>query len=571
MFRVTRDDLLGTLRQLETRAASSLEGQRLDFKRWIDRSKGDSLRLIVQASVCMANGGGGSVVVGVDDKAVGQAAAILGVPADIETDKIARAVAAKTSPRLAIAVEEVAVDFGTRRLLLVHVPDCHTTTTDGQCWQRHGDECVPMTPDMIVNHLESRGSLDFTANAVHVPLSEVVSAAAAERLRDISGRDAPADLLAQSDQELLASLGVLRDGLPTIAALLLVGHEDALRRFVPAYKWTYLRMRSGTGYSDRADGAQALPVAVDRITDRIMADNPIDTIAHGLLHFEYRKFPELAIREALLNAFGHADYRIASPITIEQYSNKLTISNPGSFIGGVSPSNILRHVSVSRNPMLMEALLRLRLVNRVHLGVRRIYESMLLDGKEPPIWDEVGNSVSVVMLGQQMSPRFRGFVDGENESGRALEVEDLLILQHLGRHAEVTTATTARLTQESAEEARARLNRLAIERGYLARGGSGKGTYWRLRREAHARLAGSGIPDRDNRIDWATARTQVVSALLQRTRRSEPGLTNAEIRQVTGYDRSQVTRLMVELRDEGLVILEGHGRGATYYHSGQRN
>ena len=36
------------------------------------------------------------------------------------------------------------------------------------------------------------------------------------------------------------------------------------------------------------DGRDAIPVALARMTDRIMADNPIATVEHGLFHFEYR-------------------------------------------------------------------------------------------------------------------------------------------------------------------------------------------------------------------------------------------------------------------------------------------
>jgi len=52
---------------------------------------------------------------------------------------------------------------------------------------------------------------------------------------------------------------------------------------------------------------------------------------------------------------------------------------------------------------------------------------------------------------------------------------------------------------------------------------------------------------------------------MERARRGEPGLSNKEIRQVTRYDRSQVTRLMRDLRqDHREVQSTGHGAGAKY-------
>jgi len=56
---------------------------------------------------------------------------------------------------------------------------------------------------------------------------------------------------------------------------------------------------------------------------------------------------------------------------VSQYPDHIEIANPGEFIGGVSPDNILRHRPVPRNPLLVNALVRLRLVNHMNLGVRR--------------------------------------------------------------------------------------------------------------------------------------------------------------------------------------------------------
>ena len=124
-------------------------------------------------------------------------------------------------------------------------------------------------------------------------------------------------------------MGVVRNSHPTRAALLLAGSPDSIQDHVPKYAWTHLRMSSGTDYTDRADGRDAIPVALSRILDRILADNPIQTVRQGLFHFEYRAYPEIALREALLNAFCHADYRLGSPIMIKQFPDRLEITNPG--------------------------------------------------------------------------------------------------------------------------------------------------------------------------------------------------------------------------------------------------
>lgn len=59
---------------------------------------------------------------------------------------------------------------------------------------------------------------------------------------------------------------------------------------------------------------------------------------------------------------------------------------------------------------LVEALTRLRLVNRSNLGVARMFSALLMEGKEPPIIDEQGEAVKVTFLASELSVRFRVFV-----------------------------------------------------------------------------------------------------------------------------------------------------------------
>ena len=72
----SRNDILTLLDDLNRRNADSLEDQDLDFKQWNTRSLKDSVDMVVDMAVCMANGDGGTVVFGVDDSLVGRAAAI---------------------------------------------------------------------------------------------------------------------------------------------------------------------------------------------------------------------------------------------------------------------------------------------------------------------------------------------------------------------------------------------------------------------------------------------------------------------------------------------------------------
>jgi ATP-dependent DNA helicase RecG len=392
-----------------------------------------------------------------------------------------------------------------------------------------------------------------------------------EQLRAAARKErAPDDLARLPDRELLAALRLTRNGRLTRAGILLCGKPEAIREHLPGYAWTHLRMSSDTGYSDRADGADAVPIALERMIDRIMADNPITTVPRGMFHFEVRTYPEIALREALLNALAHADYRIPGPILVKQFRDRLEVSNPGGLPGGITPGNILRHEPVARNPAVVDALTQLRLVNRSNLGVRRMYQALLIEGKEPPQIADEGEAVRVAFRASDLSVPFRLFVAEEGDGGRMLPVEQLLILQHLLRHPEIDTPAAARITQQDEAGARETLSSMEAERGYLERGGAGRGTWWALRPELHRRLSASGHPERDRRIDWEAAKTRVLSVMKRRAERGEGGLQNSDVRQITHYDRQQVNRLIHELEEDGQVRIEGHGRGARYHYTEHR-
>ena len=568
------------LAQLDQVDADSLETQDLDFKEW-PADERHAMRLAVDMAVCMANGGGGTVVLGVRDRVVGRAHAIVGVPVSVEPHQLKRDIYERTAPKLTPEMQELPVPEGTGRLLVMHVHGGLPpyTTTAGSGTVRRGKDCVPLTGDLRDRLMVERGDSDVTAMWVSSsstePVQSMLSAAALERLRDLSRQEqAPADLLRKTDLDLLGALDVLRDGKLTKAGLLLAGNADALSRHLPNYGWTHERMRSSTVYVDRADGREgpgkaelALPLALQALESRINADNPITTVEHGLQHFEFRAYPTVALREALLNALCHLDLRLASPVLVKQYPRKLEISNPGGLVGGITPANILHHPPLARNPLLVQALSRLRLVNRSNLGVGRMFEAMLIEGKEPPLIIDEESAVRVVFKRQETSAPFREFIADEGKAGRVLDVDHLLVLRWLLSHAETDTAAVAELCQRREAEMRDILEEMVQDYGYLERGGAGRGTWWRLKPALHRRLEGRGNAERDQRIDADVAKTRVLNMLKQRHLRGERGLTNAEVRAVTGYTRQQVNRLIHDLESESVRLL-GHGRGTTYEYRG---
>ena len=581
----TRAEVAALLDQLDDRPAHDLSSQNLHFRELDPRCLNQSVRTVVASAVCMANGGGGTVVFGIADNAIGREHAILGVPHNVFVHDLAPEVYDRTDPKLTPVFEELRVPEGTGRLILMQVHPGIPPYTDiaGRGTIRVGKDCKPFTGTRWRKLLEESGQHDYTAVTIDAPLAKLVSPAAMEALREAAKADrAPAGLLRLRDVDLLQAIGVVRDGKPTRAAVLLAGSPDAVRDHIPGFVWTHLRMSSNTEYTDRADGCHAIPIAVSRFIDRIMADNPSETVPRGLFHFEYRTYPETALREALLNALCHGDFRVAGPRLVRQYADRIEISNPGGLIGDITPDNILHHAPATRNPCLVRALVRLRLVNRGNLGMERIFSALAMEGKPPPEIEDAGGAVRLTFRASGIQPRFRGFVAEEGRKRIVLGADQLLVLRHLVQHGEIDAPTASRLCQRGEAAASGVLAGMESEFGYVEQCGNGPGVYWTLSPEAHARLvpaddfrrgpktifkADGTVVSRKPEAAWNGLRVRVIRVIRRCAETGAEPLANADVRRLTGLDRHQVRRLIHGLRDEGLVAIEGHGRAARYVYN----
>lgn len=101
-------------------------------------------------------------------------------------------------------------------------------------------------------------------------------------------------------------------------------------------------------------------------------------------------YPEVAVRELLINALLHRSYEAASPVRVLQFSNRLEIQNPGPLYGAARPANFPSQTSY-RNPVLAEALRTLGAINRFGRGVERAQLTLAKNGS-PPAEFEFGDT-----------------------------------------------------------------------------------------------------------------------------------------------------------------------------------
>jgi ATP-dependent DNA helicase RecG len=459
-----------------------------------------------------------------------------------------------------VSVEKVSLDEGD--VLVVSIPP-HPRgipfhTGDGKYLIRLGSSLRGMSLADL-DAIRKEAGVEISANVVPGNWRPMASPVAFEELRNLMKEaGAPDDLLSREDQELLVALGVLTPaGEYTVAGILLTGKPEAMRIHAPFAQWRFFHMTSDTAYDAADDGHDAIPIAVKKLRLLVAPYNPIVTIRGPLVHPEFPRYPLLALRELLINAFVHRDYGQPGATTLKLYPDRLELSNPGGFIGGVTPENILHHPSAPRYPLLFSALTRIRLANAANIGVRRAYRDLLREGKEPPAYVSFGHSVRVTIKGGEPREDFLKLAKEHDDLG----VDDLLILHYLMRHREITVRAAAGICQLSQELGHERLTKLvACPKLLEIRKGDG-GTYFRLSRHGNDLLMSSLQYSMDKRISMEDARARILAALKERP------LRNRDVREITQLDRNRSLELMKSLMREGLVALEGKTRTSLWRRS----
>jgi schlafen family protein len=132
--------------------ADSQESDTLDFKQE-SRSRADTEKGLVAATLCFANASGGSTVVGVRNKPGGPAAF---VGTTLDPREVKQRIFEQTAPSLAVDVE--AIEFRGSRLLVIRAPESPEihADTQGRAPRRINTDCVNMSPAEQVRHREDR-------------------------------------------------------------------------------------------------------------------------------------------------------------------------------------------------------------------------------------------------------------------------------------------------------------------------------------------------------------------------------------------------------------------------------
>lgn len=189
-----------------------------------------------------------------------------------------------------------------------------------------------------------------------------------------------------SKEQLLRDLDLMtNDGL-TNAALILLGKEEALKKYLPNAQVNieYRKTVEQTPFDKRYNYLKPLFIGIDEVWSQLNARNLDHKINQNPYKFDIAYFNEEVVREAVLNAIAHRDYTINSEVVIKQSPEQITITNAGGFPKGVNLDNLLTTNSTPRSRLLAQILEKTGLVERSGQGVDKIYRITIAEGKPLP-------------------------------------------------------------------------------------------------------------------------------------------------------------------------------------------
>jgi ATP-dependent DNA helicase RecG len=519
------------------------EDEHLEFK----EAKGHfDFELLVKYCAALANEGGGRIILGVTDA---RPRRVVGSRAFVPTERTKAGLVERL--RLRIDADELSHPDGL--VVVFHVPPRpigYPIAYKGAYWMRAGEDLAPMTPDLLRRIFEETQA-DFSAEVCPRANVEDLDATAIERFRTMWSRKSKQTSLGElSAVQMLSDAELLVDGQVTYAALILLGSHKALGKHLAQAEvvYEYRSDEASIAYQQRKEYRTGFLLYHDDLWSTINLRNDIFSYQDGLFRYEIPAFNEDAVREVILNAVSHRDYRLAGSTFVKQWPQRIQIVSPGGFPAGVTPENILVRQS-PRNRRLADALARCGLVERSGQGADRMFSSAVREGKLPP--DFTGSDayqVSVVLSGQVQDERFLAFLDRlGKETQRSLSLDDLVVLDAVHRDAPVPEYVQARIPGLISMGALERVSRkkLILSRRFYAFVGE-RGEYTRRRG-----------------LDRSTNKALLLQHIQQNAREGAP---LAELNQVLpGMKQTQVQNLLRELKRAGEAHPVGRTKAARWF------
>lgn len=542
-----------------TRTIPTSESLTVEFKS--DGKGGLSDHDLVLAVTCLANAQGGTLYLGVEND--GQVTGL--TPRHRDGSGMAAMVFNHTSPPLNVRVS-IAREEG-QEIAVIEIPRAerpvanHRGTYQRRRIRSDGQpECAPFLHHEHLSRAGDLGQIDYSAFPVSGASMADFDPLERRRLRNAIERYyGDRALLDLSDDELDGALRLVADGVPTVAGLLLLGNEGAIRKHLPSHEVAFQVLSDERGVLVNDWYRGPLIDVFEKVEQQFLSRLVEQEVQVGLFRVPVPEVDRRTFREALVNAITHRDWARLGAIHVQWMPEVLWIANPGGFVDGVTPDNVLVATPTPRNFVLADAFKRIGLAERTGRGVDTIFAGMLRTGRAAPSYRmSTPTSVRVdIPCGKADLALVEWIVEEERRRGVALPLDALLILACARAEKRVDLDAIVAATQRPRAAARAAAEKL-VEGGLLSGHGT-RGRTYTLSPSAYRALGQKAASVRQAGFDQLQQEEMVRSYVRQHGQ-----IRRAEAAELCRIAPREAGRLLKRLEARETLVRHGQVRWSYY-------
>ena len=356
------------------------EGYFTEFKRNVNAD-------IKKEMVSFANSSGGKIFIGVEDDGT-----ISGIKITNELLSKVQTAANDCDPPISITTQKIGSN-----VLLINVKEGQAKpyrSTNG-FYIRNGANAQKMRTDDILEFIEQEGRIRFDEQVrKEIDYKKYFSEKKWLNFARLARIDAT-----QKPDFILKSLGAVKEidenNYFTNAGVLLFAKTPVY--FVPQSSIACVLYKGNEKVTiiDRKEFDNDIISNISEAISFLKRHINISAKIEGLYREDVWEVPEVALREAVVNAVVHRNYlEKGARILVEIFDNRISISNPGGLPKGLELKDFGKY-SVTRNSVLASILLRTELIEKLGTGIRRI-NNALTDAKQPNANFEITSFFAVV-------------------------------------------------------------------------------------------------------------------------------------------------------------------------------
>lgn len=235
-------------------------------------------------------------------------------------------------------------------------------------------------------------------------------------------------------------------------------------------------------FKDRREFSGSLMQQLNDVYDYIDFHNQTHATFRKLLRIDTRDYPEVAVREALLNTLVHRDYSFRASTLISIYDDRIEFVSIGGLLPGLELDDLMMGVSVCRNPHLANVFYRLQLIEAYGTGMKKIMGAYANALVQPKI-KTTNNAFKIILPNVNFTPKAAEVhKDFEKAADLALDSNEEKVLQFLREHRMITRKETQTLLEVSQSTA-GRILKAMVDSGRIKQIGGSRTTRYELRKE----------------------------------------------------------------------------------------